>query len=153
MQRKSLFHWLPFRFAAFVAPLVAAWPQRAAAGDYVWDNAGVVITAGAATTVSWTATNSWNPDGQSPNNLWANAILNQTNAANPWGASLTASTVLNLDTGTSAVRLNSFRQINNGTAPTNPNNVTTNVVGSGGLTVNQIVMTAGARFSSPRPCR
>lgn len=113
------------------------------AGDYVWDNAGVAITNGGTTTVSWSAVNSWNPDGQTPNSLWANAILNQLNAA-PFAASLTAGTVLNLDLGTSAITLNTFRQSSTA-APTNPNNITTNIVGGAGasLTLNQIIHSAG----------
>jgi fibronectin-binding autotransporter adhesin len=40
MKRKSIFNWLPMRFAALVAPLIAAWPQRAQSAVIYWDNVG-----------------------------------------------------------------------------------------------------------------
>ena len=125
---------------------------NATAGDYVWDNVGVAIANGAATTVAWSALNTWNPDGQTPDNLWANAILNQNNAL-PWPATITAATVLNLDMGASAVTLNSFRQSNVNTAPGTPNNITVNVIGTGGLSLNQIIHSAGGvlQFGSTQP--
>ena len=82
MKRNPLRAWLPYAFAAIVAPLIAAWPQGAQAGDWVFDNAGVAITDAVATTVNWTTANVWNPDGNNPgaalDGVWANAILNAT---------------------------------------------------------------------------
>ena len=42
MKRKSLFNWLPFRFAALVAPLIAAWPvsQAHAQSVHTWNGGG-----------------------------------------------------------------------------------------------------------------
>ena len=40
MKRAALKRWIPFRLAALVAPLIAAWPQMARSADIWWDNVG-----------------------------------------------------------------------------------------------------------------
>lgn len=51
MHRKPLITWLPFRLAALVVTLNAAWPQRAQAADIYWDRgAGTNIWA---TVANW----------------------------------------------------------------------------------------------------
>jgi len=40
MKRAALKRWIPFRLAALVAPLIAAWPQVARSADIWWDNVG-----------------------------------------------------------------------------------------------------------------
>ncbi len=47
MKRNPLRTWLPYAFAAIVAPLIAAWPQRAQAANLYWDGTGTLwSTAG-----------------------------------------------------------------------------------------------------------
>ncbi len=57
MKRKSLFRWIPFRLAALVAPLIAAWPQKAQAVAGDWTAVGTA-TAG---TYSWANLANWDP--------------------------------------------------------------------------------------------
>jgi fibronectin-binding autotransporter adhesin len=52
MKRRSLFRWIPFRFAALVIPLCAAWPQFAQAQTN-W------LGAPAGGTFSWTTAANW----------------------------------------------------------------------------------------------
>jgi hypothetical protein len=143
MKRKPLVTWFPFRFVLLIAPLMAAWPQRATAGDWVFDNNAVTITDAVATTVSWTATDVWNPNGSNPgaaaDGVWANAILNAT--ALP--VTTSANTVLNIDLGTNSRSINRFMQTGQNT--TTPNNVTTNIVATAGtsLTLNEIYKSLG----------
>ena len=58
MKRNPLRTWLPYAFAAIVAPLIAAWPQRAEAANLYWDGTDTTVDAdgGAGT---WTTANAW----------------------------------------------------------------------------------------------
>ena len=58
MKRNPLRTWLPYAFAAIVAPLIAAWPQRAQAANLHWDGTDTTLDAdgGAGT---WTTANAW----------------------------------------------------------------------------------------------
>jgi fibronectin-binding autotransporter adhesin len=53
MKRNPLRTWLPYTFAAIIAPLIAAWPQRAHAADVFWDR-------GSATN-AWGTGGNWSP--------------------------------------------------------------------------------------------
>lgn len=112
---------------------------QARAGDFVFDNAGTAIANGATTNVLWSTPNIWNPNGASPGGAYDNLVLNAT--ALP--ASANASTVLNLDVLTNALAMNAL--LNTGGSGTNPNNVTINLVGGAGasLQLNQILKSAG----------
>ncbi len=122
--------------------LLAYLARDSRAGDFVFDNAGVAIGNGTTTNTLWSTANIWNPDGLSPSGLFDNMVLNAT--ALPSNAN--ASTVLNLDLETNAVSLNAL--LNTGGSGTNPNNVTINLVGGAGagLTLNQILKSAGGTF-------
>ena len=79
MKRNPLRTWLPYAFAAIVAPLIAAWPQRAQAQEY-WDPLadGNSIIGGAG---SWNLTNTfWDPLGTDlavDNVAWPNLTTSQ----------------------------------------------------------------------------
>ncbi len=53
MKRNPLRTWLPYAFAAIVAPLIAAWPQRLQAANLYWDG-----TSGA----NWGTNTAWSTD-------------------------------------------------------------------------------------------
>ena len=53
MKRTALQRWIPFRLAALVAPLIAAWPQSVRAADVFWDR-------GSATN-AWGTGGNWSP--------------------------------------------------------------------------------------------
>lgn len=143
MKRNPLRTWLPSAFAVIIAPLIAAWPQKVRAGDWVFDNAGVAVGSGVSTTTNWTTADVWNPNGNNPgaatDAAWANAILNATSLP----ATAAANTVLNLDLQGNSRAINSF--MNTGGSATNPNNVTINVLGNAGttLTLNEIFKNGG----------
>ena len=50
MKRSALFRWIPFRLAALVAPLIAAWPQQAQAANQTWTG---------TTSAVWHTTTNW----------------------------------------------------------------------------------------------
>jgi fibronectin-binding autotransporter adhesin len=52
MKRKPLVTWFPFQFVMLIAPLMAAWPQRAEAAGGTWN----VDAAG-----NWSTTTNWTP--------------------------------------------------------------------------------------------
>ena len=63
MKRSALFRWIPFRLAALVAPLIAAWPQQAQAASLTWDGNGVTAPNPDGGTGTWdvnTSLNWWN---------------------------------------------------------------------------------------------
>ena len=75
MKRKPLVTWFSLRFALLIAPLVAAWPQRAQAVPLYWDINGA--TANVAASV--TGTGGW--DGF--NALWTSGANAATGTGVP----------------------------------------------------------------------
>ena len=53
MKRLALQRWIPFRLAALVAPLIAAWPQSVRAADVFWDRG--------SGTNAWGTAGNWSP--------------------------------------------------------------------------------------------
>ena len=82
MKRSALFRWIPFKLAALVAPLIAAWPQRTqAANNGDWNIAG---------SGSWAIYANWNGVNPPVPGFAAGAVVNFT--TNP-----TASATVTLD--------------------------------------------------------
>ena len=63
MKRLALQRWIPFRLAALVAPLIAAWPQAGRAADVFWDR-------GSATN-AWGTGGNWSPTNAAAANTGA----------------------------------------------------------------------------------
>ncbi|MES2706149.1 MAG: hypothetical protein V4726_06035 [Verrucomicrobiota bacterium] len=140
MKFRPLVTWFPFRFALIIAPLVAAWPQRAQAGDFIFDNNGSLTyfsnTNPNTTSMSlWNVANNWNPNAL-PGGAYDNAFFTGA-APNP-----AASQVVGIDMqGIDSLKLNQL------VFTGNPANISqwnlTNTTGTTALTVNKIILQAG----------
>ncbi len=70
MKRSALFRWIPFRFAALVLTLNAAWPQQAQAASLTWDGNGNVIPNPDGGTGDWDSNTSLNWWDGANNVVW-----------------------------------------------------------------------------------
>ena len=136
MKRKALFSWIPFRLAALVAPLIAAWPQCAQAANATW-------AAGGGT--AWYTASNWSPaaapglQGAAASNT-DTATFTSAATATTFGINMNAATAyLNLG----AISVDATRT----TATTIGNSSTTVISGNGqvlrlyGATVNSVANT------------
>jgi fibronectin-binding autotransporter adhesin len=149
MKRHPLRTWLPYAFAAIVAPLIAAWPQRAQAQfhwDPLIDGNGIVGGPG-----SWNLTNTfWDPTGTDlvagDNVAWPNLPTSQAifggsagTVLMNQGAALTANS-LTFNTGGYVIAPNAAADVLAlaGTTPT----VTVSNAGQSAI-INSIISSAG----------
>ena len=136
MKRKPLVTWFPFRFALLIAPLMAAWPQRAQAVDGTWNGA----TGG-----TWHTVTNWTPNTAFPGEASA-AVTGEgltTDIALFTGANISTNVGINMGTMGGSLSLGAIDMVRTaaGNLQIGNNSTTSGVLQLNGATVNSVANT------------
>ena len=136
MKRKPLVTWFPFRFALLIAPLMAAWPQRAQAVDGTWNGA----TGG-----TWHTVTNWTPNTAFPGEASA-AVTGEgltTDIALFTGANISTNAGINMGTMGGSLSLGAIDMVRTaaGNLQIGNNSTTSGILQLNGATVNSVANT------------